>query len=186
MQRQRGFSLIELLIVVAIILIIAAVAIPNLVRAKISANQAAVVASLRSLNTAQIQYQSNWPTTGFATSIIALGTGKASVPPTPCPAGGATSGAACLVDGVLTGAATIGKSGYLIDSIGQIGPGSTSAIPDVYESEAGPIAFDRTGVNSYCSALDGVIRSNTGNNASGLPGLTYATCMAAPYFPINN
>lgn len=186
MQKQRGFSLIELLIVVAIILIIAAIAIPNLIRAKISANQAAAVASLRSLSTAQIQYLGNWPSSGYATSIVILGTGTATQPPTPCPAAGASSSAACLIDGVLTGGSVFGKSGYFIDSIGQVGPGSTSPIPDVYESEAGPISFDRTGDNAYCAALDGVVRANTGNNKAGLPGLTYATCVAAPYFPMNN
>jgi len=54
MRTQKGFSLIELLIVVAIILIIAAISIPNLLRARISANEASAVASIRTINTAMI------------------------------------------------------------------------------------------------------------------------------------
>ena len=59
MQKQRGFSLIELLMVVAIILAIAAFAIPSLLRARIAANEASAVRSLRALNTAQISYSSS-------------------------------------------------------------------------------------------------------------------------------
>ena len=66
MRRNQGFSLIELLIVVAIILIIAAIAIPNMLRAKMAANESSAVGSLRTINTAMSSYQTTYPTVGYA------------------------------------------------------------------------------------------------------------------------
>src|SRR6516225_9369981 len=95
MKKQKGFSLIELLIVVAIILIIAAIAIPNLLRSRMAANEASAVGSLRSLNTAEVTYQTTYQNVGFTTTLANLGGAAAAC------TGAATSTSACLVDAVL-------------------------------------------------------------------------------------
>jgi type IV pilus assembly protein PilA len=141
MRKQNGFSLIELLIVVAIILIIAAIAIPNLLRARIAANEASAVASLRTLNTAQISYDSSYPTVGFATALADLA-GVSCTPP------GSTG--ACLID---TELASGTKSGYSFALSG------TSGTPNAtYQFIASPIKPNQTGVRYFCSFADAVIR----------------------------
>ena len=161
MRKQKGFSLIELLIVVAIILIIAAIAIPNLLRSRIAANESSAVGSIRTVNTAQVTYSSTYPNVGFANAMTALGGLPAAC------AVGATSTAACLIDQVLA-AAPSQKSGYTF-AIG----GLSGAVPEVTYSVGGdPIQRGQTGQRSFFSDQSGVIRFNTGAPAtSGDPPL---------------
>jgi type IV pilus assembly protein PilA len=140
-NRQKGFSLIELLIVVAIILIIAAIAIPNLLRAKIAANQASAVGSLRTLNTACIAYSTSYGQ--FPSALTNLG---------PIASGGtASSTSADLIDSVLSGGS---KSGYTF----VFGAGTSN---QSYTITATPITAATTGQSMYFTDQSGVIRVNT-------------------------
>jgi prepilin-type N-terminal cleavage/methylation domain-containing protein len=107
MEQQKGFSLVELLIVVAIILIVAAISIPNMLRSRIAANEASAVNSMRQINTAETSYSSTYPTVGYASTLTVLadGGGNCSTP---------TSAGACLIDDTLAAASvsTAAKSGY--------------------------------------------------------------------------
>lgn len=146
MHKQKGFSLIELLIVVAIILIIAAIAIPNLLRSKISANEASAVASMRTINTAQQGYSIAYPELGYADTMLKLSQPMPGVPISPA-AGG-------FLDWVLGCAAQpCRKSGYDFTIINAAGmPVNT------YELTATPAAIGQTGIRGFCSDKLSIVR----------------------------
>jgi type IV pilus assembly protein PilA len=142
-RKQKGFSLIELLIVVAIILIIAAIAIPNLIRSKIAANQASAVASLRTLNTSAVLFNTYYQL--YPTGLSSLAT-----------SGAASSTAADMIDQVLASGA---KSGY---SFTWAGGGTTGA----YTITATPITLNSSGTIYYYTDQSLVIRSNPAGAAT--------------------
>ena len=143
MKKQKGFSLIELLIVVAIILIIAAIAIPNLLRSRMAANEASAVGSLRTINTAEVTFSTTYPSIGFA-SLGALGGVAATCATT------ATSTDACLIDDTL---ATGTKSGYTFKAT------TSGTAPFVQYSATGiPVVVGQSGQRAFFSDQSGVIR----------------------------
>jgi prepilin-type N-terminal cleavage/methylation domain-containing protein len=173
LMRSKGFSLIELLIVVAIILIIAAIAIPNLLQARIAANESSAAAGLHVLQTAEVTYDTAYPTVGFADGMAQLG---GAVPCTPA------ATAACLVDNVLATAipGSVGKSGYVFQATGNKSGGSTSNTG--YVVAAAPVAFPSTGNRDFCSTSDVTLRAQMGS-AGDLPVTTEAACVAFPVAP---
>jgi len=162
MRKQKGFSLIELLIVVAIILIIAAIAIPNLLRARMAANEASAVQSIKTINTAEISYNSAYPTQGYAASLANLGGVSPCVP---------SQTSACLIESDLGMGS---KAGYNFTATGSGGPPAVS-----YYATAVPIAVNQTGIRSFCSFEDAVIRVQP--TGAGIP--SEAACQAL--LPLN-
>ena len=152
-ERTQGFSLIELLIVVAIILIIAAIAIPNLLRSRIAANQASAVGSLRTLNTAEINYSTTYGT-GYTATLGNLG---------PPASGNPTATGAGLIDSVIAGGAatatTSAKSGYKFTY--SSGTADPSGRINTYSITATPTTVGTTGTNFYYTDQSAVIRQNS-------------------------
>jgi len=158
MRRQKGFSLIELLIVVAIILIIAAIAIPNLLRARIAANESSGAASIRTIDTGMLSYQTAFPAVGYAAQLADLGPGAGN---TTCPAAGPAVANACIIDNVL---ATGAKSGYNFTAVGA-NPNAAGA-NQTFLATAVPANLNTTGVKGFCGMEDNVVRFVTPSGAA--------------------
>jgi prepilin-type N-terminal cleavage/methylation domain-containing protein len=165
---QNGFSLIELLIVVAIILIIASIAIPNLLRSKIAANEASAVSSLRTINTAEVTYASGWGS-GFAAGLTNLGGAS------PC---SATAATACIIEPLLSVAPST-KSGYVFNAVGTI---LLNGINNGFEVNATPAAVQTTGVRMFCGYQTGLIQFVSPGVPGGI-GLAAGTCAAVANVP---
>lgn len=144
-RHQKGFSLIELLIVVAIILIIAAVALPNLIKSRMAAHEASAVNSIRTYTSANVTYSALCPAVGYPASLADLG-----------PGGGACAGGANLVDPIL-GAAAPTKAGYAFTYLATSGDGLTNTN---YTVNGNPVAVGVTGQRYFFCNETGVIRYN--------------------------
>ena len=155
-RKQKGFSLIELLIVVAVILVIAAIAIPNLVRSRMAANEASAVASLRSINTSQVVYQNTYGA-GFATKLLDLSDG--GTPGNCAPSVTPTATAACLIDATLAGGT---KSGYTF----LYTPVSAGAVVASYSVNADPTTSGSSGQRHFFTDQTNLIRVNATAAAS--------------------
>ncbi len=159
-RRETGFSLIELLIVVAIILIIAAIAIPSLMKSRMAANEATAVSSLRVINTAAVAYHSTYGN-GFPPALVNLGPG---VP--------ATCNSADLVDANL-GTAPFQKSGYQFGfgslAVRAVTPAGCAAPGgDGFVAQGNPTRVGMSGQRSFCVDSSGVVRFDGTGAAFGL------------------
>jgi type IV pilus assembly protein PilA len=167
-KKQKGFSLIELLIVVAIILIIAAIAIPNLLRSQMAAHEASAVGSVRTLNTAAITYNSTYGN-GFPANLTVLG-GTGAVSCTD----------AQLIDTVLAAGQKSGYNFSLLGSATKLTSSQSSCsagygYQEGYLTTAVPQSVGTTGQRAFCSDPSGVIRFNTSGTATVTSGYACST-----------
>ena len=150
MRSEKGFSLIELLLVVAVILIISAIAVPNFLRARLRANETSAVASLRSITTAAFTYTTTYPDLGFPATLATLGGAN------PCTA---SPTQACMIDNALAQGT---KGGY---SFVWTGDGATPSV--TFTLTGAPQVIGSSGERMFCTDQTGVIRYDPSGSSCG-------------------
>ncbi|QNI30325.1 prepilin-type N-terminal cleavage/methylation domain-containing protein [Alloacidobacterium dinghuense] len=147
---EAGFTLMELLIVISIMLILMLIAIPNMLNLRSQANETSAIQSLRAIYQSQIQFQTNYPANGFACSLQALGGDSASGPPSP-------TSSQLLQHDLSTGS----KAGYLFNIVNC--SKTTVNNQDMYtsyEATAVPQAVGKTGHRGFCIDMTGEIKAD--------------------------
>ena len=149
-RRQSGFTLMELLIVMSIMIILMLIAIPNFISMKASANETSAMQSLRAIYQAQIQYQTSFPANGFACSLAALGGNASAGPPSPQ--------AAQVLQGELAAGQ---KSGYTFSIVNctKVTVNNQDMYTS-YEATAVPQAVGKSGHKGFCIDQAGEIKAD--------------------------